>query len=156
MQITKPVTFNAAVAISDFSPENRLFWCACCFFFPFPCDGYNYAFPPFSASSPTSPPRNQAIMMHCPRSSSAGHPAQAEGEQRLQACDGALHRCPAAAGPPRCFLIPPPSLPGPTGSSRRQPAPLLRPSLPRLQPRPGRCSFPTPPWCLWEPGRCQR
>ena len=153
-QITKRATFSAVVAIFDFSPENGLFWCACCFFFPpFPCDCYNYALPPFSACSPLLPPRNQAVMMHCPRSSSPGHSAQAEGEpsggsQRLQACDGALHRCPAEAGPPRCFSIPPPLLLGPGGSSRGQPDPSLRPSLPPLQPRPGGGTLPAPAQCL--------
>lgn len=56
-------------------------------------------------------------------------------EKRLQAGEGAPHRCPAEAGPRRLFLIPPRLLLGPAGSSRGQ-----QPPKP-LRPRPGDASL---------------
>lgn len=81
MLITKRATFNAVVAIFDFSPENELFLVSVLLFFlPFPFYSYNHALLP-SPLAPLSSPSHPAVMMHRPRFSPAGHSARAGGEQ---------------------------------------------------------------------------
>lgn len=142
-------------------PRTGFFDVRVAFFFPFRVIVIIMPSRPSPPAPASPPPRNQAVMMHCPRSSSAGHSAQAEGEPSAGSgvCRRAMGHCPAArlrrALPAassfrrRCSWGPPAALGG-------SPLPLSAPRFPPLQPHPGGGGLPAPPRCLGDPGRCPR